>query len=820
MKKVGRYEIQKEAGRGGMSTVYEAFDPRFQRAVAVKVMTQDLLDNPTLIARFEREARTIASLEHPAIVPVYDFGEEERRPFLVMRLMTGGTLADRLQQGRLSIAQTARILQRIGSALERAHDQGVIHRDLKPSNIMFDQYGDAFLADFGIARLTEEAVTLTGQNVIGTPAYMSPEQIHGDKPVDGRSDIYALGVICFEMLTGRRPFEEKAPAKLMMQHLIDPVPNIRELRPDLPPGVADLISRSMAKSPEERFADAGEMCDTLDSLAAIDSDTATAAKLAAAEAERSAADANAPPASGVEAGAVEVTIPDSAETEVPLLAEAAPEAAREPASKAGAAPSTAGQTAEAGQESRSRWLVIGGIVVGILAIAAGAYFVFGGGFAAGGGAATVEAQPTSAVEESSIVFPDVAATAQTERPDLSEEEAQAVADAHLERFYQAMDEEDYDTAAEALGAAIDLFPEEAWLYAEKAWLEERRGDLDGMLAAINHAVELEPEDNEYIAARGNVRRQLGDLEGALGDHLRAIELEPGSPERQMDLAETYVQLGELDAALEHMDQAVALKDDEAWFFDSRANLYALRGEYDLAWSDFERASELEPDNRFYFTRAADMFLYEADDPNRALVVFTLAVQRLPDDPWVYSDRALAHEALGNHEEALADINRAIEMEPDNAHFYIRRAQFWQNALPDFDAALADLNRAVEIAPDNAEAYSERGAFYQYHTDDLEAALADRSRALELDPEGPWRYHDRAAVLRQLRRDDEALADLDACLELDPDYYWCHWERAWLLADQERAADAVADLERYLELADEDECPDCFESARSFIAENG
>ena len=139
MKQIGRYEIRNVAGRGGMSTVYTAFDPHFKREVAVKVMTQELLDNDTLKARFIQEAQIIAALEHPAIVPVYDFGEDEMRPFLVMRLMTGGTLTERLQGGPLSVAETAQILNRIGSALERAHEQGVIHRDLKPSNIMFDQ---------------------------------------------------------------------------------------------------------------------------------------------------------------------------------------------------------------------------------------------------------------------------------------------------------------------------------------------------------------------------------------------------------------------------------------------------------------------------------------------------------------------------------------------------------------------------------------------------------------------------------------------------------------------------------------------------------
>jgi serine/threonine protein kinase len=152
--KIDRYEIKQELGRGGMATVFAAYDPRFQRTVALKVLPREFMHEPEFRKRFIREARTIAGLEHPAIVPVYDFGEENGQPYLVMRLMPGGSLADRLQNGPLPIEEAARILERLGSALDRAHSMGIIHRDMKPSNVLFDQYGDAYLADFGIVRVS------------------------------------------------------------------------------------------------------------------------------------------------------------------------------------------------------------------------------------------------------------------------------------------------------------------------------------------------------------------------------------------------------------------------------------------------------------------------------------------------------------------------------------------------------------------------------------------------------------------------------------------------------------------------------------------
>ncbi|HFE67613.1 MAG TPA: serine/threonine protein kinase, partial [Chloroflexi bacterium] len=260
LKKIDRYEIKREMGRGGMATVYEAYDPRFERTVAVKALPREFLHDPEFRARFEREARTIAQLEHPAIVPVYDFGEDDGQPFLVMRLMTGGDLSDRLANGPLSTEETAVILKRLGSALDAAHSQGIIHRDLKPGNILFDQYGDAYLADFGIAHIASSTQALTASgSLVGTPTYMSPEQVYGDKELDGRSDIYALGVILFQMLTGHTPYDADTPARVMMKHIMDPVPPLSEERPDLPPEFDEIVHKAMAKEREERYPTAKDL---------------------------------------------------------------------------------------------------------------------------------------------------------------------------------------------------------------------------------------------------------------------------------------------------------------------------------------------------------------------------------------------------------------------------------------------------------------------------------------------------------------------------------------------------------------------------------
>jgi serine/threonine protein kinase len=269
--KVGRYKIKSELGRGGMATVYRAFDPISNREVAIKVLPPEMLHNLVTRARFKRELKLIASLEHPAIVPVYDVGGEDNHlPYFVMRYMSGGSLSEMIRKKKFSLRDAALIIERLASALDHAHSKGIIHRDLKPDNVLFDASDNPYLSDFGVAKLTEVAVSATdasaNNEAMGTAAYISPEQARGED-IDSRADIYGLGAILYEMLTGEPPYRGNTVIGVALQHVNDPVPNVLKIRPDLPGEVDVIIKTAMAKNRENRYATALELARELNKIA-------------------------------------------------------------------------------------------------------------------------------------------------------------------------------------------------------------------------------------------------------------------------------------------------------------------------------------------------------------------------------------------------------------------------------------------------------------------------------------------------------------------------------------------------------------------------
>ncbi len=267
-----QYRIGEEIGRGGMSVVYRAHDPRLNRDVAIKVLPPELAHDSAVRSRFTREAQTSAQLSHPNIVPIYDVGERDGVAYFVMGLVTGGHLAERMAHHPLRpIDEVRRTLAEVADALGYAHLRGVIHRDIKPDNILLEsEHGRALVTDFGIARAMEEGARLTQTGIaVGTPTYMSPEQAVGERDIDGRSDVYSLGVVGYQMLTGRVPFIAGNSMALLLKHVSEAPRPILELRPETPKALADAIDRALAKAPEARWQTAAAFRDAVSSTTAV-----------------------------------------------------------------------------------------------------------------------------------------------------------------------------------------------------------------------------------------------------------------------------------------------------------------------------------------------------------------------------------------------------------------------------------------------------------------------------------------------------------------------------------------------------------------------
>ncbi len=261
-KRLGAYQILEPIGQGGMATVYKAMQPAMNRTVAVKILTAQMASNATFLARFKQEAQMIASLEHPHILPVLDLGEQDGLVYIAMRYMGFGTVQSRIANGPVPLRDIARWVEQIASALDYAHQRGVVHRDVKPTNVLLDSQNNAFLADFGIAKWMEGSIQLTGSAVIGTPQYMSPEQGQGLK-IDGRSDEYSLAVMAYEMITGQPPFQAETPLAIVLKHVTEPLTPPLAINPRVPPAVSDVIVKALNKSPDDRYPTTVAFAETL-----------------------------------------------------------------------------------------------------------------------------------------------------------------------------------------------------------------------------------------------------------------------------------------------------------------------------------------------------------------------------------------------------------------------------------------------------------------------------------------------------------------------------------------------------------------------------
>jgi serine/threonine protein kinase len=257
---VGPYRIIEQLGQGGMATVFKAYHASLDRYVAIKALHPAFNQDVTFEARFQREARVVAKLEHPNIVPIYDYAEHEKLPYLVMKFIEGDTLKAKLDKGPLSSEEISKIVDAVGSALSYAHRQGVLHRDIKPSNVLVARDGQMYLADFGLARIAQSGEsTLSSDMIMGTPQYISPEQAMGKKDLDERTDLYSFGVMLYEMVVGQVPFNADTPFSVIHDHIYSPLPLPHTVNKNVPESVERVLLKALAKDRDDRYESISQM---------------------------------------------------------------------------------------------------------------------------------------------------------------------------------------------------------------------------------------------------------------------------------------------------------------------------------------------------------------------------------------------------------------------------------------------------------------------------------------------------------------------------------------------------------------------------------
>jgi len=540
----GKYRVEKKLGGGGMGLVYMATHEMMDRTVALKMLHKHLADSEAegeFLERFKREAQATASIEHPNAITIHDFGIHEEAPFLVMQYIEGRALKDvLLETGALPLERTLPLMIQVCAAVAEAHRHNIIHRDLKPDNIMISERPDASeratVLDFGIAKIVgaddgNTSVTKVG-SVIGTPQYMSPEQVHG-KALDARSDLYAVGIILFEMCTGKVPFDSDSAVGLMMKHISEPPPAPRSLAPDadIPPRLEAAMLKALEKDPDDRFQDMLDFSAELEAIAMEVIPEAAAIFLAR------------------ETLGVSSTIPGG----IPAYQDASPTNSTFSTKKlAGSTKKLAG---------------IGGSILIVLLLAI--YLVVNAGDDADDSSASIEASNTRPVV--TVDVPE-----KNPQPVEIDERSQA----ELVQATELIKAEEYDTAESLLKNIIIQYPELAKAHFQLGELYISRDEFNDAVLSLQRASKLQSDTAKYYESLGYAYGRLKRFQDSVRAYLETVRLKPEEPLSHNNLGFAYLKLGELEDAENSFKVTLRLDKEYARAYYNLAEVYKQRKDWE------------------------------------------------------------------------------------------------------------------------------------------------------------------------------------------------------------------------------------------------
>lgn len=833
---IGRFEILSELGRGGMAVVYKARQTSPNRIVALKVLPPELSLDRTYIARFRQEADSAAALEHPNIVPIYVVDEADGLHYIAMKFIDGRTLKEVIhERGTLPVDETIRLVEQVASALDYAHSRGVIHRDIKPSNMMLDRSGWVYLTDFGLARGTGGGGGLTvAGTVMGTPEYMSPEQAQGLPNVGPPTDIYALGVVIYEMLTGRMPFKADTPLAMLVARLQQaPIPP-RDFRSDLPLPVEDVIMRALARKPEARYPSAGELVTALKQAAGPGTGSMSSATPPVSPpagtplpyvrtvppsppAGTAAPRPQAPPASPAYGVPAQPYSPPSGEPTIHASSPAYGVAAQPQSPPSGLPtmnvppgtlppPPTAQAPAKA-KKGGSLGLIIGGVAA-VLLLLVGAFFLIRPSDG------NERPQVTTALTQANQLFNqrgslDQAIEAYQNVLNLDKQNVEA--HTRLALIYQFRDR--YTDAENSARAAIAADARAALAHAVLAESLHSQGRYDEALDAADEAVAADPDHPAGYASRAVIKaaRALDDADAAMlseavDDAEAALEKAAGK--------ENLLQ------ALAHNARGVVY-----WYqyqFSNDQSMVARGGD------EFNRAIGLQGQiavfhsNLGYFYNDQGANALQRGNRQDAAPLLELARQQFERAQEIDPAYGHAHAGLGwnlyhleDYAGAVAEFDKALELNPQDADAHLGKSYaLLAFSPPDYDSAIATLEQAITITPYRPDLFarlgwthmskgfslpfgsSEQTSTYQRAEDRFREALDRNDRFVSAITGLGW-------AQSALGQYEQALDTLQQSLAIKDDQADAHFGVGWTYYNQGRFNDAEVSFRRAIEIAPND-----------------
>lgn len=795
-RELGGYRIEEQIGAGGMATVFRAYDPKTERYVAIKILPQQYSTDPLFKTRFENEARAIAKLEHLHILPVFAFGEQDGISYMAMRLLESGTLSDRIKQGALPLVDCARILRQLGEALDYAHANGILHRDIKPSNALMDKAGNAYLTDFGIAKMVGSAgLDLTGSGIIGTPFYMSPEQCKGEKDLTNASDLYALGVVLYEMVTGQKPYQSDNTLAVLQMHLYDPPPPARTLRPDLPEAAQAVIAKSMAKEPSQRYQTGAAMAKAFEDA------------LAKADTAVGMSNDNLPTLVG-EQPTMGVPHAKPATQTAPAVV-TAPMVSGADSATVGTGAIGTGTVTVIQQRSP-----IGYIVAGVVAIFGIIALIFlslpqetRNNVLIGVG--VVQASPTHT--PTNTPSPTATVTASPTATATATETPTASPTATVTASPTAT-----ATETPTVTPSPTFTPSPTPLVAEPFNTRQLGlvvADLAGDGTSSSRLVRDLSASGFPALFLGYNPASLAEAQAARETYNGALVLwsEQTTDGRygvlgfREDLAETRYLPNSLMTGVSLASYRFGYPENtDARYLRNLLEGHArfLLGEYVEAIAAFNRAETLAPSTP-RADRAIGLYVYRAwahayqGNFNNGIADLNTALEIDPNSQEARLNRAFLHAMMGSNDLALADYDALLALNPDSLDGYYNRGRV-QLARGEFKAAIEDFNSAIGIDRGYALAYEGRGSAY-FFDGDLTRALADLDRALDLEPTFTQALRQRANVRSYVSDPKDVIADLDRLLALLPNDSDAYLARGQIKFQNGDVDGARADVQAALEV---------------------